>query len=456
MLSSIDAVIERTPLWRTEWRGTLLRMREHPDAPAWNTECGDRLMAEDLDWIRSFEASLGRDRKRQPGRAPDHIVSWVAGRRGAVGWFQRALQGIDPGRDFGRIPTMSRSDLQQRLEEIIPADEPLDRLIVNPTSGTTGHPIQAPNHPRAIGCYDPLIQYCLRRHGVSEHYGHTGIAAVQVCFQRHTIVYNTVHSYLEGAGFAKVNLDGRQWPGSGGQSRFLADMSPVFISGDPIAFEMMMGMGVDYKPRALLSCALALSPELRARLERAYDCPVIDFYSLNETGPLAYSSPDDPTAMRQLPNDTYIEIVDDEGRPLPDGEAGEICVTGGRNPFLPLLRYRTGDRGIMWHEHGKDDDPAPVLKLAAARQPVLFRTPSGGRVNPIDISRVLRGYPVARHQCVQRKDLSLVLRLSCAGMGAISEQLAQELSGLFDNEVRVDLEQYDFGGRGIQESFVAE
>ncbi len=456
MLSSVEAVIERTPRWRSEWREILIKMQEHPDAPAWNTQMGDRITEEDAAFVRRFEEDLEGDREREAGAIPAAMAEWTLKLKGRSAWFSRALQGIDPAREFGRIPTMSRADLQQRLEEIIPADEPLDRLIVNPTSGTTGHPILAPNHPRAIGCYDPLIQYCLRRHGVCVRYDHTMVAAIQVCFQRKTIVYNTVHSLLGGAGFAKVNLDPGAWPGEGSAARYIADMAPAFVSGDPIAFEELIRLGVECKPKAFISCALALTPEVVSQIRKTFGCPVVDLYSLNETGPIAFSRPEDPSLFQILPNDIYVEIVDEQGRRLSDGEAGEICVTGGRNPFLPLLRYRTGDRGMMWHGHGKSDDPAPLLRLAEARRPVLFRTPSGGRVNPIDISRILRQYPVRRHQCLQREDLSLLARLESPNLDFFAGSLSQEIAFLFGGEVKVELEKHDFEERSDLKPFIAE
>jgi phenylacetate-CoA ligase len=456
MLSSIDSVIERTPLWRPAWREILLRMREHPDAPRWNTQVGDRITGEDMEYVRRFEEGLKKDRSREPGTIPGRIVRWALEMRERSQWFRKAVEGLEPNREFDRIPTMTRSDLQLRLEEIIPDDEPLGRLIINPTSGTTGQPILAPNHPRSIGCYDSLIQYALRRHSVSVEYDHTMVAAIQVCFQRQTIVYNTVHSLLGGAGFAKVNLDPGAWPGEDSASRYIADMAPVFISGDPIAFEEMLRLGVGYKPKAFLSCALALTSSLRLKLQEKYSCPIVDFYSLNETGPIAFSRPDDSTLFQILPSDIYVEIVDGQGNRLPDGQVGEICVTGGRNPFLPLLRYRTGDLGAMWHDHGRTDDPAPLLKLAEARRPVLFLTPSGGRVNPIDISRILRQYPVRRHQCLQRRDLSLLARLDCPDLGLVAGSLSRELELLFGREVNVELEKFEIEELSGLKTFTAE
>ena len=99
-----------------------------------------------------------------------------------------------------------------------------------------------------------------------------------------------------------------------------------------------------------------------------------------------------------------VEIVDPRGRALPPGERGEICVTGGFNPYLPLLRYRTGDHAALrWQgDH-------PQLIDLQGRQPVLFHHQDGRLINNIDLSVALKPFPLARFRLTQRRDLSLLL-----------------------------------------------
>ena len=52
-----------------------------------------------------------------------------------------AGSGSDLARDWREIPTTSRRDLAERPWDFVPDDEPLDRLIIYRTAGTTGHPI---------------------------------------------------------------------------------------------------------------------------------------------------------------------------------------------------------------------------------------------------------------------------------------------------------------------------
>ncbi|MEI5579317.1 AMP-binding protein, partial [Streptomyces brasiliscabiei] len=87
------------------------------------------------------------------------------------------------------------------------------------------------------------------------------------------------------------------------------------------------------------SGAMALSGPLRRRIEERFACPVVDVYGLHETRPIAARVDDGP--FRVLDRRVRVEILDDAGRPVPDGEIGEIVVTAGENPLLPLVRYRT-------------------------------------------------------------------------------------------------------------------
>jgi phenylacetate-CoA ligase len=158
---------------------------------------------------------------------------------------------------------------------------------------------------------------------------------------------------------------------------------------------------------------------------------VIDLYSLTETGPIACWGPQGD-GYRVLPNDIFVEALDPQGRQVPEGGRGEIAVTGGRNPFLPLLRYRTGDWGRI--EHGQDKSGRPVVRIMdlEGRRPVLFRAADGGIVNPVDVSRVLREFPFVQHEFVQHADRSCELTVRpIPGTQPPGQEIAAALGTLF-------------------------
>ncbi|MBM4321011.1 MAG: phenylacetate--CoA ligase family protein, partial [Deltaproteobacteria bacterium] len=192
-----------------------------------------------------------------------------------------------------------------------------------------------------------------------------------------------------------------------------AELSPAFLTGDPVAFTEMLRWGIAARPAALLSTAVAMPPALQQQqqlLQQRYGCPVLDWYSTTETGRLARSCPLGH-GLHLLPPDVYLEVVDAQGFPVPPGQPGEICVSGGRNPYLPLLRYRTGDRGRLDTSPCPCGDPSPRLRGLEGRSLVLFRAQDGSPVNPVDISRILREFLFVQHEMVQHADRSCTLRL---------------------------------------------
>ncbi len=59
----------------------------------------------------------------------------------------------------------------------------------------------------------------------------------------------------------------------------------------------------------------------------------------------------------------YVEIVDDHGQHVSEGQTGEVVVTTLRNKVMPLIRYRTGD----YAEYGGHDDKYVYLNKIHGR-----------------------------------------------------------------------------------------
>ncbi len=425
----------RNPMITAGGYRRLRALLDHPDAPAWNYEVGDRLRSDDLPYVESFYAVLRDEPPRFGADPPQNIVEWIKGQRPSVPLFQSNLQeGFDIRRDWAFIPTTCRADITMRLEDIVPLDADLSRLIVYDTSGVTAHAIQIPHHPRAMAQYHPAYRFILEQYGIRPEFSDQVTACLNVGCQVSTVTFANVFSVWNQAGFAKVNLHERVWERAMAR-RFFSDTAPLFITGDPLGFAQMAKWGIDYRPAAMISTAVALAPELKAALEARYACPVIDLYSTTETGPIAFTDPSGE-GMRIFAPDLYVEVVDSDGRPVPEGEVGEICVTGGRNPFLPLLRYRTGDYcRIVSDRHGR-----PCLRDLQAREPVNFVDSDGLPVCMVDVSRIIRACPLVQHQFIQHADASCSLVIQpLAGYHVDTDLLLGKLAALFGPSLPVSI-----------------
>ncbi|HTP66027.1 MAG TPA: AMP-binding protein [Geobacteraceae bacterium] len=92
-------------------------------------------------------------------------------------------------------------------------------------------------------------------------------------------------------------------------------------------------LSADYVPDAVIR-----------EIERVWGCPVFNHYGMTETGLGGGVDCRSLSGYHLREADLYFEIVDPvAGRPLPDGEVGEVVFTTLTRAGMPLIRYRTGD-----------------------------------------------------------------------------------------------------------------
>jgi phenylacetate-CoA ligase len=384
----------------------LKRLLEHPDAPHWWAHGSDRLEGNDVEVLREFGRQL-TGRSQPPAICPSPFaVEWVRRYHSTVPFYREHIpQNLDPAQRWEDIPTTSREDLAVQPELFVPDDVDLERMLVYRTSGTTGHALMVPHHPRSVACYQPMMEYVAGRYGIAPRFDAETVACILVCSQKKVVTWASELSYWNGAGFAKVNLRSSEWSSPESPRRYFADFQPVFLNGDPFAFSDLLKWELPVRPMAMFSTAVALRPGLKKRLLEQFPCPVIDWFSLIESGPIAYACPKG-YGHHLLPHDLHVEALDESQRPVPPGVRGELTLTGGRNPFLPLIRYRTQDWGTLDYEPCPCGDPMPRIFDLEGRKPIVFEAADGARINSVDLSRVLRDFPLVQHEFLQRADRS--------------------------------------------------
>jgi phenylacetate-CoA ligase len=260
--------------------------------------------------------------------------------------------------------------------EFVPKSADFSRLIYYDTSGTSAPPLRLPYHPRTVALNHTLAEKALGWYGIAFKRGPEH-AIVQLCRQAETWVYPTSYSIWQGALGAKLNLNERHWSQDSAR-KLLADLKPWLITGTPQSLAEAMAWKLPLKPEAILCGASSLSTALKQQFQQYFACPVLDWYSTTESGPIAATAPDG--LLKMLAPDLLVEVLDEKSQPAAQGE---LVISGGRNPYLPLIRYRTGDTGSF---------SADTLTQFSARQPVQYQASDGSPVSSVDISRILYQY----------------------------------------------------------------
>ncbi len=76
----------------------------------------------------------------------------------------------------------------------------------------------------------------------------------------------------------------------------------------------------------------------------------------------------------------WVEVLKD-GKPV-TGREGDICITSLQNTAMPLIRLKTGDRGILPDRPCPCGNPAPTLQLTRGHKCSFIKTPAGHKISP--------------------------------------------------------------------------
>jgi phenylacetate-CoA ligase len=430
--------LERQPLLDDASRARLQAWREHPRAPKWNTVCGDRLRQEDLREVATFAAECSGGARWQSFTEPPFWARQAARKYLQEVPFYRARGG--DADDWHSIPPCERRDLAREPWHFVPDGLGLEEMVVYNTSGTTGSEVWIPTHWRWPSMYLPLYALATALNAVDGHKFYTPpnsperVPIATIAAQEHTLTFASWSSWLGGA-YLKVNLHPSQWRAPADCVDFLNEANPKVICGDPISLSALAATEFRGRPLALISSALALSPSVRSELESRFHCPLVDVYSLSESGPIAAStcSAGSRGAMAILPPDIWVEILRPDGSPCASGEVGEITLTGGRNPFMPLLRYRTGDfargqvlEGLAGHTpHLLDFHGRALVRFAGGG------ALGDGEILDIDITHALRNIPLREFALHQNADSSLHFRFRPVAGASAEREIRAALGALF-------------------------
>ena len=142
-----------------------------------------------------------------------------------------------------------------------------------------------------------------------------------------------------------------------------------------------------FSMKAVLNAGESLAEEERKRMECVYGCRVYRRYSDMELGILGQDLGDGGSYSLNYGSYYFECLKKDSDKPAADGEVGRIVITDLFNYAFPMIRYDTGDLGIMQHiKHG-----FPKLLEIYGRVRDCVYTPEGILLAPAKISTSMWG-----------------------------------------------------------------
>ncbi len=137
-------------------------------------------------------------------------------------------------------------------------------------------------------------------------------------------------------------------------------------------------MDVNLHFKTAISWGDKLFPHYRKLIESVFSTRVHETYGSAEG--LMMGAQKDLDYMYQMNSNVFMELLDDDGQPVKEGEMGHVIVTNLNAYAMPLIRYRIGDLARMLP---KENYPSqrelqfPLIEKVIGRDTDLVRTPGG-------------------------------------------------------------------------------
>jgi len=190
------------------------------------------------------------------------------------------------------------------------------------------------------------------------------------------------------------------------QLDFLSRHEASNVFATPTAIRSMMGIGdagerYPQSFRVVCSAGEPLNPEAIRWFRDQYGVTVLDYYGLTESYPLCGNFPwmevREGSMGRPLPG-WDVQILDEDEKPVPRGERGEICLRARSNPHWPLGYWRQpavseetfGGEWFHSKDAAREDEDGYVWYEGRADDVIIA---AGYRIGPFEVESVCLEHP---------------------------------------------------------------
>jgi len=269
-------------------------------------------------------------------------------------YFHKVLGG-NKHYSWSQIPILTKVDLRGDYVSKIPSGVRQQKLYLGSTSGSSGQPL--------VFARDAM-HHALVWINVESHYNKSGVSVSDMEARFYGIP-------LSGKGYYKEKIKDFL----AHRRRFVVyDLNDDVLAGwvtrfERHRFQFMYGYTnslvafakflerrtvrlKDVCPslKACIVTSEMCSPAERAFLTAAFGVHVANEYGASEVSVIGYKTEDHWECSDEL---LYLEVVDSQGKIVPDGRAGRLLCTCLHNLATPIIRYEIGDLATLERSNGK-------------------------------------------------------------------------------------------------------
>ena len=180
------------------------------------------------------------------------------------------------------------------------------------------------------------------------------------------------------------------------------------------------------------------------------DLRLVDTYGCAE-GLLMACQYDTPYYYIMSPH-VYIEIVDDEGKPVKDGEIGNVLITCLTNEAMPLIRYKLGDLAIKLPKSKYPEGRSlnyPMLQKIVGRETDVIKSKNGMILNVHSFTGVMEYYEgIKQYKVIQETlgaiTIQYIVDDNFSFDPSVLTEISKKLNDLTKSDLKINFEAVSF------------
>jgi phenylacetate-CoA ligase len=343
----------------------------------------------------------------------DAIVGAAARR---TRYYARVVGGAET---FEQIPLLTKDLVRDRFEDLVSEGVAPERRVEKVTSGSTGEPLRFMKDLWFGPAETAALLFWKLRHGIPLDAAEVLLTVHEVSEARLDDDRDSHDADRETPPIIRVPQQDAVGAGLSEQVHRWSALGPYWLLGTPsgleqLAFELQrQGAVLRCPPVALITTGETVTAAGLERLGRALGSPANAWYGSNELSGYVAGTVADKRSYACNPWLAYVEVTDEDGRPVPPGEPGHLVVTDLHNHVMPFIRYDTGDTAEMadWTIggfrvlsalHGRSSTECIPLRSGRLLTPATL----GGSFEDQAVVDVVRGW-----QCVQTGPNAIEIRV---------------------------------------------
>lgn len=292
--------------------------------------------------------------------------------------FYRELNGTSTFDNWNDLPVLTKKNLQKPLAERLSDNYPENKVFVNKTSGSSGEPFifAKDKYAHAItwasyfwrfGWFniDFNTSYQARFYGIPKDFiGYRKERLKDFLSKRYRFsIFDLSDEILEG--FLK-DFRTKKFDYINGYTSSIVLFAKFLKKKNIILKNICPTLNV------CMVTSEMLFEEDRLLMETQFGIPIVNEYGASELDLIAFQNPEGEWQVNA--ETLFVEILDDDNLPVPNGKEGRIVITSLFNKAHPFIRYDIGDIGIL---DEKSTFKKPILKQLTGRTNDIALLPSG-------------------------------------------------------------------------------